>query len=170
MRISRSWAMPNKWTFQSKPISDLLRKYNVNGGWCDPFCGSSKLAEFRNDIAISGIDSLDWVETVPGELSGILIDPPYSTSQIAEHYKAAKGKATFEDCQNIYSRIYDKLIPKLKAGGLVITCGWHSNGAGKIRGCEMVEILLVQHGGARHDTIVTVERLREKQTEGGRDE
>jgi len=31
-------------------------------------------------------------------------------------------------------------------------------GIGKNRGFEMVEILLVPHGGSKNDTIVTVER------------
>ena len=33
-----------------------------------------------------------------------------------------------------------------------------SNGIGKNRGFEMLEILLVPHGGSKNDTIVTVER------------
>ena len=40
----------------------------------------------------------------------------------------------------------------------MITCGWNSNGFGKNRGFEIIEILLVAHGQHRNDTIVTVER------------
>lgn len=37
-------------------------------------------------------------------------------------------------------------------------CGWNSAGFGKVRGYVFEEILLVAHGGAHNDTIVTVER------------
>ena len=43
-------------------------------------------------------------------------------------------------------------------GGIVISCGWNSGGIGKKYGFEILEILLVPHGGAHNDTIVTVER------------
>ncbi|MEQ9716120.1 MAG: hypothetical protein ABGF52_11385, partial [Candidatus Asgardarchaeum sp.] len=46
----------------------------------------------------------------------------------------------------------------IKDNGIVISCGWNSNGVGKTRGFEIVEILLVPHGGIHNDTIVTVER------------
>ena len=30
MIIKRTWAMPNKWTFQIKPINQLIYKYGKN--------------------------------------------------------------------------------------------------------------------------------------------
>jgi hypothetical protein len=50
------------------------------------------------------------------------------------------------------------LANKIKVGGYCISFGWNSNGMGKNRGFEIVEILLVSHGGHHNDTIVTVER------------
>ena len=46
----------------------------------------------------------------------------------------------------------------VKSGGYVISFGWNSGGIGKKNSFEIVEILLVPHGGAHNDTIVTVER------------
>ena len=46
----------------------------------------------------------------------------------------------------------------VKPNGIVITCGWNSNGIGKKYGFEIVEILLVAHGAMHNDTIVTIER------------
>ena len=43
-------------------------------------------------------------------------------------------------------------------GGIAISCGWNSIGMGKTHGFEIIEILLVCHGRAHNDTIVTVER------------
>jgi hypothetical protein len=36
--------------------------------------------------------------------------------------------------------------------------GWNSSGIGIKRGFELIEVLLVCHGGSHNDTIVTVER------------
>ena len=51
-----------------------------------------------------------------------------------------------------------ELARLIKPGGHVISFGWNSNGFGKRLGFKVIEILLVQHGGLSHDTIVTVER------------
>ena len=37
MFISRQWSMPSKWTFDVKPIWNLLMKYKVGDG-CDSSC------------------------------------------------------------------------------------------------------------------------------------
>jgi hypothetical protein len=36
--------------------------------------------------------------------------------------------------------------------------GWNSSGVGTKRGMELIEVLLVSHGGSHNDTICTVER------------
>ena len=40
----------------------------------------------------------------------------------------------------------------------MICCGWNSEGIGKKRGFEILEVLLVPHGGSHNDTIVVVNR------------
>lgn len=59
---------------------------------------------------------------------------------------------------SFWSRIKDEVSRIIELGGLTITFGWNSNGIGKTRGFEILEILLVAHGGNHNDTIVTVER------------
>lgn len=44
-----------------------------------------------------------------------------------------------------------------QTGGVCISFGWNSMGIGKKNGFEIIEILLVAHGGMHNDTIVTVE-------------
>ena len=51
----------------------------------------------------------------------------------------------------------------VKPGGYVITCSWNSGGIGKKNGFEIVEILMVAHGGWHNDTIVVVEKKKEAQ-------
>jgi len=54
------------------------------------------------------------------------------------------------DCKNEIARI-------LKPGGKVICFGWNSMGLGKGRGFVMKRLLIINHGGSRNDTLVTVE-------------
>ncbi len=55
-------------------------------------------------------------------------------------------------------KIENVLIVELKNHGIVICCGWNSNGIGKIKGFKILEILIVAHGGSKNDTIITVEQ------------
>ena len=157
--------MPSAWTFTIKPIAELLERYIGDGkGWIDPFAGKSKLAEFRNDMNPERcqpfqLDAFDFCDHIKLTLNGALFDPPYSLRQISEHYLQQGVKAkSIDTSANFYSRVLDKLSDKIKAGGYGIRMGWNSNGFGKKRGFEMVEILLVAHGGSKNDTIVTVEQ------------
>jgi hypothetical protein len=46
----------------------------------------------------------------------------------------------------------------MKPNGICISFGWSSNGIGLKRGFEIVEILLVAHGGNHNDTMCVVEQ------------
>ena len=48
----------------------------------------------------------------------------------------------------------------IRPGGIVVSCGWNSNGMGIKRGYILREVLLVAHGGNHNDTICTVEQKR----------
>lgn len=93
----------------------------------------------------------------------VLLDPPYSPRQISECYRRVGLKCSMSDTQNavIYLDAICRLDTLLRPGGVAIRCGWNSAGFGVGRGYEMERILLVSHGGAHNDTIVTVERKRE---------
>jgi len=54
-------------------------------------------------------------------------------------------------------------IPRiLSKEGIVVTFGYHSTFMGKKRGFELLEICLICHGGAQHDTIAIIERRKRK--------
>lgn len=163
--------MPNKWTFQIPPISDLLARYVGDGkGWIDLFSGMSKLAEFRNDLnpetlAQSHIDAFDYINTLEGIYEGCIFDPPYSIIQVTRSYAdiGLKSKLGFSnngavDPTGGFKKVKDKLSMHIKLNGLCICFGWNSSGFGESRGFVLEEILLVCHGGTHNDTIVTVER------------
>lgn len=157
--------MPNKFTFQIKPIKELLRRYVGDGvGWIDPFAGESSPAEITNDInplrkAKYHKHAVDFVNELAGlEFTGVLFDPPYSLRQVKECYDNIGIDMSFEDSKMFPTNVKNLLSPKIKSGGYVISCGWDSTGFGKNRGFELIELLLVCHGGRHNDTIITVER------------
>jgi hypothetical protein len=163
--MTRIWAMPSKWTFTIKPIKNLLQRYVSDGrNWVDPFAGENSPAEITNDLNPDRptkfhLEAKEFCKQLPDSLSGVLFDPPYSPRQISECYKGIGREVFMTDTQtSFYSDVKNLLAPKVKTGGIVICCGWNSMGFGINRGFEMIEILLVPHGGAKNDTIVTVER------------
>lgn len=165
MKITRIWAMPSRHTFKIKPIAELLSKYVGDGkGWIDPFAGENSPAEITNDLNQNKntnfhCQARDFV-TKWNNKKGCLFDPPYSLRQIKECYKGIGinklDKETTLDAS--FSKVKDIIARVIKPDGYVISCGWNSNGMGKNRGFEIVEILLVPHGGHHNDTIVIVER------------
>ena len=89
----------------------------------------------------------------------VLYDPPYSFRQVSECYKKLDLTVTAKDTSNAFFANFKKEIARVvKKDGIVISCGWNSNGIGKKLGFEQQEILLVAHGSNHNDTIVTVER------------
>ena len=166
MKIERIWAMPNSNTFTIKPITELLKRYAVGPKWVDPFAGWHSPAEWQNDLNPASppefhMDALRWLQGFQvTDFEGVLFDPPYSITQAAQCYKAyGKDKLEYSPSNMGYwAAIKDEMTRILKVDGLAICCGWSSMGLGKGRGFEMLEILLVPHGGSKNDTIVTVER------------
>lgn len=87
-----------------------------------------------------------------------MFDPPYSLRQTKECYEGIGYRMNQEDTQVFPNNIKDLAAHKIEVGGLAICFGWNSGGFGKNLGFEMIEVLLVPHGGHHYDTIVTVER------------
>lgn len=169
IKMTRVWAMPNKETFTIKPIKNLIEKYvNNTEIWVDPFVRNSIFKhqmKLCNDLspefeATNHMDATEFLATIPENYcDGVLFDPPYSPRQITECYKSIGKKTTMTDTQSsFYSNSKKQVARIVKKGGIVISFGWNSSGIGKTLGFEIIEILLVPHGGAHNDTIVTVER------------
>lgn len=156
--------MPNKWTFIIKPIRDLIYKYIGDGsGWIDPFAGENSPAEITNDLnperpSMFHLHAKYFAIQLLDKYNGVLFDPPYSLRQTKECYDSFGYGMTQEDTQYFPNNIKKILANKIKLGGYAICFGWNSGGFGKGLGFEMIEILLVSHGGSHNDTIVTVEK------------
>lgn len=162
--IQRRWAMPNKNTFDIKPIKELIQSELTNGTWIDPFANQNKLATITNDLNPDfdtdyHMDALDFLKTFQNEsVDGVLYDPPYSPRQVTECYQGVGMNVTSETTRASFWGNQKKEISRIvKPGGKVITFGWNSGGIGRKYGFEITRILLVPHGGWHNDTICTVE-------------
>ena len=165
VRMERIWAMPDKNTFDIKPIHELLLEEMSGGGtWADPFANKNRLADITNDLNPAydtkyHMDALDFLKMLGAEsVDGVLYDPPYSPRQVSECYanfgKDVVGNPT---ASNFWSNQKKEIARIVKEGGKVITFGWNSGGIGRKYGFEVTRVLLVPHGGWHNDTIVTVE-------------
>lgn len=164
IQFNRAWAMPSGNTFEIKPINELIQRY-YNQNSIDPFANRNKIASITNDLNPEygtnyNLDALEFLKLFGRESTDlVLYDPPYSQRQIAENYKALGKSVNMQTTQSSYWGNQKKEIARIVTlGGHVITCGWNSGGIGKNHGFEIIEILLVAHGGWHNDTIVTVER------------
>ena len=89
----------------------------------------------------------------------VLYDPPYSPRQVSECYKKLGKTVNMQTTQASFWGNLKKEIARItKPDGIVISFGWNTNGIGKTKGFEIIEILTVAHGGQHNDTICTVER------------
>lgn len=165
--FSRVWAMPSAWTFTIHPVKAILEKYvGLGVGWIDPFAGENSPAEHTNDHnpvrkATHHLEAREFVSQLGGQYDGILFDPPYSFTQIKEHYTILGQKPSKEMTDmRFYETVKYLACEKIKKGGYAISFGWNTNGFGKARGFEIVEIMCIAHGGSKNDTIVTVEIKR----------
>jgi len=169
MEINRIWAMPNSLTFTIKPIKELVEKHTKEKTVIiDPFANNSKYGTITNDLNPEfdtnyHLDGLSFLKKmISNSADVVLYDPPYSITQAAKCYNSYGKEKLDQSVANMgyWAKCKDEVARILKPNGIVLICGWSSNGVGKNRGFEMMEILLVPHGGSKNDTICTVERKK----------
>ncbi len=150
----------NKYTFKAPKVLKWLQEYTKNKIVLNLFSGPTFIGnctEIRNDIdnnmpALYHQDALDLVKELVSYhdcYDRIVLDPPYSYRKSMELYNGHRNSR--------FKRLLDELPKILTEDGKVITFGYHSSVMSNKRGFKIVEILLISHGGAQHDTIATVE-------------
>ena len=176
MKIERKWAMPSAHTFTIKPIAELLKRYvqEKPNGWIDPFAGWNSPASLTNDLNPEAptnfhLEATEFIRRFPDvarknekaepQFDGALFDPPYSLRQIMECYNGF-GIVTDKKwaTTKFYTDVKNGLAGCIKSGGFCISFGWNTIGLGKVRGFEIIEVLVISHGRLHNDTLVTVER------------
>ncbi len=170
IKFNRIWAMPNKNTFSIKPIREIIERYHDKSMFSiDPFANSNKIAKILNDLdpqyqTESNQDAVKFLRDFDdNSVDFVFYDPPYSVRQVSESYKKLGYSVNTKTTQSSYWReLKDEIARIIRPGGLVLSCGWNSGGIGKTNGFEIIEILLVPHGGPHNDTIITIEKSVKK--------
>lgn len=151
----------NKYTFKSKKIKSWVELHCKNKRVLNLFAGKTYLnncTETRNDVDISmnatyHQDALDFIRKWNKfKFDVVVLDPPYSYRKSMEFYNGNKASR--------FNQLKDIIHSILTPNGKVITFGYHSISMGQIRGFEQVELLIMSHGGAIHDTIAIMEQRK----------
>jgi len=141
LKMSRVWSVPNIQTFSIPFIKKLIKKYRT-GKVLDLF-----IFPFDEDVLIK----LEKIKTE--SIDVLLYDPPYS-SNMAKTLYDNKGKNIFGNYYHKNLRLEASRV--LKPGGIVIKFGWDSTRLNN--NLEIIEVILISHGGQHHDTICTIQR------------
>lgn len=170
MTITRKWTMPDSNTFSMPPVKELIKNMIKEGIFIvDPFVRNSPFKELclSNDIdknikADFHLDALEFLKCIEDNKADmILFDPPYSPRQVSECYKSNGINVNMQTTQSsFWSNMKKEISRIIKPDGIVISFGWNSGGIGKTYGFDIIEILLLAHGGWHNDTICTVERKK----------
>jgi hypothetical protein len=166
MDIRREWAMPNSNTFEIKCIKNLIYKHlSKEHQSIDPFSNKNRIAKITNDLdpemkADYCLDALEFLKQFESKsIDFVLYDPPYSPRQVSECYKKMGLSVNMETTQaSFWGNLKKEIARIIKPNGIVISFGWNTNGIGKTKGFEIIEILIVAHGGQYNDTICVVEK------------
>jgi hypothetical protein len=166
--MNRVWAMPNKNTFDIPPIGEFVKKYLRDASVSiDPFARNKRWATYTNDLntntqAEFHLDVYDFLlkmkdDGVRPDL--VIFDPPYSPRQVKECYDSIGLEMGIEGGQRParWTKEKDLINEITDVGAIVLSFGWNSQGMGKTRGWETLEILLVCHGAGHNDTICKAE-------------
>lgn len=144
MRMSRTWAMPTKDTFQCPPIGAFARRYLVESEISiDPFARNCSWATITNDPnpdtdATYHMDAKDFLVMVrdKGTKPDLAIfDPPYSPRQVKECYDSVGLKMGIEGGQRTHGWTEERDIinEMLGLGGdrVVVRVEFHGHGEGQ---------------------------------------
>ena len=145
MIIERVWAMPNHKTFEIKPIKQLILEE----------LGQSYTDVFPHPYDRDALQMLKEKES--NSINMLAFDPVYSLRQLKEMYNNKGNSLTQHETQYYWSDLREEIGRVMAKNGKVISFGWNSIGIGKVKGFEIIRILLVCHGGHHNDTICTVE-------------
>ena len=142
IKFERVFAMPNHKTFEIKPIKELIEQERIAGEFIDlfPYPYHKDALRFLKDMP----DNYYWF---------MLYDPPYSQRQLFEMYKNLGEN--LQSNSNYFKLLDEQIDRVMKPKGKVIRFGWNSKRISPQ--FDIKRIMLVNHGAAHNDTIVTIQ-------------
>ena len=135
--------MPNHSTFSILPIKQFIEKHTIPGKHLDPFPHP-----FQQD-------ALKLMKTIPANSISLgFYDPIYSRRQQDEIYKIKdKGEGkNYQSHPKYFSQIEKEWFRIIKPKGRVLKFMRNSK---SMSGFEVIDGILVPHGGQHNDTICT---------------
>lgn len=151
---------PKKYTFEQPKVKKWIEE-KCRGKVLNLFAGKTRLNtnevrvdlsnEFNPDYCMDAFSFVLYAKENNYKFDTIILDPPYSLRKSMEKYN---GKIC-----STFNKIKNELPYILNENGIIITLGYTSVCMGKIRGFKKVEICLICHGGAHHDTIAVIEKM-----------
>ncbi len=170
VKFSREWAMPSADTFSVKPIGEFVLRH-LRGVVVDPFARDTALATHSNDLnpdtlARHHMDAREFLEMLHRDgvhADCVLFDPPYSPRQISECYRAAGLSVGMQDTQSgrFKREVRERIRAIVRPGGVVLSFGWNTVGMGPE--FNLMEVLVVCHGGDHNDTLCIAEVRAQEQ-------
>lgn len=161
----------NRYTFKAPKIKAWIEEQCRGKRVLNLFAGKIRLDgcnEITNDLDSSiitdhkmdALNCLVWLRARWEKFDVVILDPPYAYRKVMEKYIVAKDNVAVNEVKqnSRFKKVLDMVPYVLAEGGKVITFGYHSRVMSGKRGFETVEVLLVSHGGAQHDTIAAVEK------------
>lgn len=168
IKFSRVWAMASPDTFSCEPIGSFVQKYLLKSKISvDPFARNCQWATHTNDLnpdtkAMWHMEAADFLAEMEKDGTQYdlgFFDPPYSLTQVTRSYNDIGLK--FKGAENPtggFPKVRGLLAELIMPLGFCLSFGWNSCGLGKGLGFEIVEILMVCHGGNKNDTICIAEQ------------
>jgi len=152
-----------RFTFRNKRVREWVENHIQPPMVLNLFAGKYSLnlpegcREIRNDLNPKmenldyNMDALEFVEQWDGpKFNTVILDPPYALRKSMTKYNGFISSP--------FNMIKNKLLDIIEPNAVILTAGYHSNSMGKRRGFKQEHILLMSHGGAIHDTIITLEK------------
>jgi len=150
----------HRYTFQAPKIKAWVEQQCRGMGVLNLFADPIRLVDcveitndldpsFITDSKMDALDCVNYVKSKNWHYPRVLLDPPYSYRKSMELYQG--------NLNSRFKQLLDVIPEVLKPDGWVITFGYQSSVMSKKRGFAIREICLISHGGAQHDTIVSVE-------------
>ncbi len=161
--------MPSADTFDVPTIKGFVQKYLMKSKTSiDPFARNKRWATYTNDLnpetaAEYHMDALDFLKIFQDKGESIdlcIFDPPYSIEQCKRSYNNVGRKVTMRDTQiwGRWTELKDVINSIMIVGGIVLSFGWNSIGMGMNRKYEIIDGMIICHGGAHNDTICIAEK------------
>jgi hypothetical protein len=140
--------------------SEVNERVCVGSMFADPFARNCEIAgEFTNDLnpdtlAHHNLCGLEFLKTLgTNSFDGVIFDPPFSDRMATDNYDGF-GVNLYSSHQKLLADMMKESARILRTGGFVLKFGFNCNRPHP--NLDLVKVWIVNKGGYRNDTIVSL--------------